>query len=98
VGAQNGHGLAGGRILGQPQQLALTEIRLVPALNISIVDGLGGTRFDGSHLLVADPTTGKALVCPLSRQAALSVIGVLQAYAQGEATLEGVESDGPVSE
>lgn len=95
--ADNGRGirphLAGGRDLG-PQQVALTDVRFVAAINLSVVDRIGDVPFDVPCLQVIDLSNGRAMVTPVNAPWMRRLADQLQRAADGLESLEGVGSPG----
>lgn len=94
----NSHGLQGGRLLGAPQQVALTEIQVTPLLYVDVQDGIGPITTTGKLLRVIDPLSSRAVFSPITPQGARNLIEKLTPLASDEPAQGGSDGDTAVYE
>lgn len=88
----NGRVPAGGRLLGAPQQVAITEQQVVPLLYIEVVDNVAGIAAAETVLRVINPLSGLAVFCPISPQGVDNLIRILAPH--GATAINGGGADG----
>lgn len=88
--------LAGGRVLG-PQQAVAVDVRMVPGLNLSVIDRVGDVQLSRACLQVVDLSTGKAMITPVDARWMRQFAEQLQRAADGLDARAGVGSEGPQS-
>jgi hypothetical protein len=72
--------LGGGRLIGQ-QQVQLIDLRVVPAINLSITGQAGPVPLGRPCLQVIDLSTGNGMICPVDSRWMRDFAGQLKAAA-----------------
>jgi hypothetical protein len=89
---------AGGRVLGQPAQVTIREMQVVPQLFIEVVDTVGTIAASEPCLRITNPMSGLAVFCPCSPEGARNIIKILTPLASSDQVQGGSDGSTTVHE